>query len=84
MREKTIYQKMLILVCIVNRVMKRVRRRLMARRSRSATTGRFVVNGKPSGRQETRIKGDKPVTSERMFETFRYLHEDAFRPRPKK
>ena len=56
----------------------------MARRSRSATTGRFVVNGKPSGRQETRIKGDKPVTSERMFETFRYLHEDAFRPRPKK
>jgi len=86
-REKTIYQSMLILICTVNRVVTGVRRKLMTRRKRTATAGRpgrFVVNGEPSGRKETRVTGSEPVTSERMFETFRYLHEDAFRPRRKR
>jgi hypothetical protein len=75
----------LILEYIVNGVANWMRRRLMTRRRRSAATGQFVVNGRASSRQRSRTTAkDEPVTSERIFESLRYLNEDAFRHRAKK
>jgi hypothetical protein len=75
----------IILVYIVNRVANWMRSKLMTRRRRSTATGQFVVNGRASSRQRyrTTVK-DEPVTSERIFESLRYLNEDAFRRRAKK